>query len=557
MSLQFRSLLTLAAALLAGSLAAGCGDECKRSSDCPTGQYCFQGSCRPLDIDSGTDADADGDGDVPDDGIGPEGDEWVGPDGDADPDVPEDGYIPYCGNGIRDDGEECDDGNFEDIDDCTTACVAARCGDGIIRLSPANPADLEVCDDGNDVSGDGCEPDCTLSGNCGDGTISPPEQCDDANFVWTDDCVNCSHARCGDGYVRLDPANPADLEECDDGNTTAGDGCESDCRYSPLCGNAVVDPPEVCDDGNFDLSDDCIACQPARCGDGHLRTNPAVPANAEQCDDGNTVSGDGCDSDCTYTCVADDECPDVDPCLFEFCDPSSHVCAAVPEDDGLECGGDICVGFGTCLTGVCYFSAPLDCDDYEACTTDSCDPATGGCRHVEAAEGSVCDDGLYCIGGETCRRGLDGILYCTGVFGTNPCNDGDPCTVDLCNEASDSCTYEPAEFDRINCDEDNRGNAMGRPNAFHDISCPGGSQAAPGADVVLQVEVTASGTLSVSLDSGTEAGTTVLLLSDPCTPTCVAASSTVASATVSPGTYYVLIDSTTAGGAYAYTVNCP
>ncbi|MBN1772592.1 MAG: DUF4215 domain-containing protein [Deltaproteobacteria bacterium] len=554
MTLHLRLFLAPAAVGLAGMLAVGCGDECERSSDCPDGYYCFQGSCRPFDPDAGADAD---DGLVPDDGIGPEGDEWVGPDGDADPDIDVDGYIPYCGNGIRDDGEECDDGNFEDIDDCTTACVAARCGDSIIRLHPEAPADLEQCDDGNAVSGDGCEPDCTFSGNCGDGAVAPPEECDDANFVWTDDCVNCANARCGDGYVRLTAANPADIEVCDDGNATAGDGCEADCRYSPLCGNGTVDPPEVCDDGDFEVTDDCIACQAARCGDGLLRTNPANPADLEQCDDGNAISGDGCDADCTYTCVADDECPDLDPCLFEFCDPSFHVCASIPEYDGIECGGDICSGFGTCLAGACYFSGPLDCNDHEACTTDGCDPLTG-CHHTEAAEGSVCDDGLFCISNDRCRRGLDGILYCTGELGTSPCNDGDPCTTDRCIEASDTCEHGFPEYLALVCGDEMMGNAMGRPSEYSAVSCPGGTQPAAGADVVMQIEVVRSGTLSVTLNAAeTGSGTVVMILSDPCSVTCLAASTTTAAVTVTPGTYYVLLDSPLPGSAYAFTPTCP
>lgn len=543
-----------AATLILGGTISGCGDEeCQRSSDCPAGYYCSHNSCVPF----ATDADADADGDLPDDGVGPDGDEWVGPDADADPDVNVDGYIPYCGNGIRDDGEECDDGNFEDIDDCTTACVAARCGDGIVRLHPADPGDLEQCDDANDVSGDGCEPNCRWSGTCGDGTATPPEECDDGNAVWTDDCLSCTAARCGDGYVRLTSSNPADIEECDDGNTTAGDGCEADCRFSPLCGNGTVNPPEACDDGNFDSSDDCIACQAARCGDGYLRSNPAVPANREQCDDGNTVSGDGCDNDCTYTCIADIDCPDLGPCTIEFCDPSMHVCASLPEYDGVACGGDICSGFGTCLSGTCHFSGPLDCNDYEPCTTDGCDPARGGCYHTERPEGSACDDGLFCLTGERCRRALDGLLYCTAELGTSPCDDGDICTSDVCDEDTDSCEYLPPEYRTLECGVEFRGNAMGRRNDHHDLACPGGNQPAAGADDVFQVVVTGSGVLTATLGADTASGTTVMLLSNACTDVCLAAGTTTASATVGPGTYYVLIDSTPAGAEYRVTVTCP
>lgn len=61
---------------------------------------------------------------------------------------------------------------------------------------------------------------------------------------------------CGDGHV-------AGNEECDDGNSTSGDGCSSVCRYERVC------------------------C----CGDGIVNAG-------EDCDDGNTTSGDGCSSSC-------------------------------------------------------------------------------------------------------------------------------------------------------------------------------------------------------------------------------------------------------------------
>ena len=42
------------------------------------------------------------------------------------PDVP-----PNCGDGIRDDGETCDDGNENNGDDCTVLCQPPTCDDGI------------------------------------------------------------------------------------------------------------------------------------------------------------------------------------------------------------------------------------------------------------------------------------------------------------------------------------------------------------------------------------------------------------------------------------------
>lgn len=67
----------------------------------------------------------------------------------------------------------------------------------------------------------------------------------------------------------------------------------------PVCGNAVVESPEQCDDGNCINGDGCSStCQlevpqtAPYCGD-HI-----VNQSTEQCDDGNNINGDGCSSTC-------------------------------------------------------------------------------------------------------------------------------------------------------------------------------------------------------------------------------------------------------------------
>lgn len=63
---------------------------------------------------------------------------------------------------------------------------------------------------------------------------------------------------CGDGTVQ-----PARGEQCDDGNTTSGDGCSDTCQ-DEFCGDGVTQPGigEQCDDGNLDDGDGCSStCQ--------------------------------------------------------------------------------------------------------------------------------------------------------------------------------------------------------------------------------------------------------------------------------------------------------
>lgn len=93
-----------------------------------------------------------------------------------------------------------------------------------------------------------------------------------------------SEPACGDAV--LDPG-----ELCDDGNTANGDGCSSACT-TEICGNGIVDAGERCDDGNAVNGDGCsVTCGTESCGN-------AVVEPGEECDDGNVDAGDGCSASC-------------------------------------------------------------------------------------------------------------------------------------------------------------------------------------------------------------------------------------------------------------------
>src|SRR5439155_10480460 len=84
--------------------------------------------------------------------------------------------VPYCGDGILDPGEACDDGNTNDCDGCSNRCtLVTGCGDGVV----CGP---EECDDGNMTDCDGCSATCTLETGfrCGDGIADAAcgEECD-------------------------------------------------------------------------------------------------------------------------------------------------------------------------------------------------------------------------------------------------------------------------------------------------------------------------------------------------------------------------------------------
>jgi len=65
-------------------------------------------------------------------------------------------------------------------------------------------------------------------------------------------------------------------------------------RNDAVCGNAIIEPGETCDDGNLLSCDGCSSCRTEICGNGTVEC-------AEQCDDGsmNGTEGSRCSSQCT------------------------------------------------------------------------------------------------------------------------------------------------------------------------------------------------------------------------------------------------------------------
>jgi cysteine-rich repeat protein len=163
--------------------------------------------------------------------------------------------------------------------------------------------------------------------------VTKGEECDDGNSVDGDGCdSNCTKSSCGNGIV-------GGKEECDDGNLIDGDGCDSNCT-STRCGNGIVTTGEECDDGNADNGDQCDRnCTKPRCGNGAL--DPG-----EECDDGNTVDGDGCDHNCTATrcgngvVTTGEVCDDGNNKNGDGCDNDCRPTGAPRPDGPASTGGD-------------------------------------------------------------------------------------------------------------------------------------------------------------------------------------------------------------------------
>jgi hypothetical protein len=91
----------------------------------------------------------------------------------------------FCGDGILDEGEGCDDGDSDNFDECANDCtVGPECGDGLV-----DSATGETCDPPSlpAPNGSDCRDDCTF---CGDGFMDLGEECDDGDSDDMDECAN-------------------------------------------------------------------------------------------------------------------------------------------------------------------------------------------------------------------------------------------------------------------------------------------------------------------------------------------------------------------------------
>jgi cysteine-rich repeat protein len=124
-----------------------------------------------------------------------------------------------CSNPNKPNGSSCDDGN-----PCTDtdACVSGSCAGG----PPTVCTSLDQCHDPGV---------CDSQTGCSNPNKADGSPCNDGNSCTEDD--TCTSGTCGGlsptcGDGTLDSACG---EQCDDGNTTDGDGCSSTCQIEPAC----------------------------------------------------------------------------------------------------------------------------------------------------------------------------------------------------------------------------------------------------------------------------------------------------------------------------------
>ena len=220
-----------------------------------------------------------------------------------------------CTHPTQPDGTACDDGAFCTVNE---ACHGGSCSGGVPRS----------CDDGNACTTDSCDEtakacvNSPLGSCCGNSVTEPGEECDDGNTSNTDACLTtCVAARCGDGFVQTG------VEECDLGaqNSNAPNAaCRTDC-HPQRCGDGIVDDQhgEQCDDGNTTAGDGCSPQCAAELPDTAQRIpgkgNPAtdcalewamdrpavdskgVPSIKQKCKDGTSCDTGTTAGECTFS----------------------------------------------------------------------------------------------------------------------------------------------------------------------------------------------------------------------------------------------------------------
>jgi len=291
---------------------------------------------------------------------------------------------------------------------------------------------------------------CAINVGCIDGVVG--DDCPDpAQFLQGQRCETASCGAC---------CNPESLQ-CTEGTSLAlctglghiflgsGSSCgpiTHPCRGA--CGNdEQCQDQDVCNGTERCIDDMCTAGDTPDCND-------SVDCTVDDCD---PASG------CTH--IPDDSlCLDENLCTTnEHCDPAQGcVTDPVVCDDGIGCTRDACDPALGCVhtpddarcldENLCTtnercdpaqrgcVSDPVDCDDGFPCTTDVCVPATGEC--INAANTAACDDSNPCTidacAPEHPDRGPDGCVH-----DAVDCDDGVACTEDSCNPASGECVHTP------------------------------------------------------------------------------------------------------------------
>lgn len=260
---------------------------------------------------------------------------------------------------------------------------------------------------------------------------------------------------------------------------------------TPACAGLTEGSP--CDDAN--ACSDQTTCKAGVCGGGISACECQTDADCSAKNDANLCNGSlFCDLT-TNSCMIDPStvvnCAGVGQgaCEAVLCDPPTGACLSQPANEGAACDdGDPCTETA-CVAGSCSLKTQLcacqtsaDCPDDanlcngqpfcnktqlpytcqtnpatviacpasdDSCLQAVCDPSSGSCGLVAAADGTPCDDGKPCTTADVCLQGscTSGILTCACTTQADCLgqDDGNLCNgVPYCDVVSGKCALNPA-----------------------------------------------------------------------------------------------------------------
>ena len=338
------------------------------------------------------------------------------------------------------DGKGCDaDGSVCTVGD---ACAAGAC----------KPGKALGCDDGNACTDDACSPKdgcthtansspcnadgsaCTVGDSCAAKTCSagPLKKCDDGQACTLDICTQATGACVFDAAQKQGQACDADGNLC-----TAPDTCK--CVDGCKAGACSVGPTISCDDKNPCTVD---TCKPATgCGYVAMADQTGCGANAwclagkcaakgfcgdgkvnqttEECDDGNTVAGDGC----SPTCIKEGPKP---PKPGELVISEIMADPALPDETGEWFEVYNPTGADLQLTGLTFK------DNVGSVFVDK--------------EGLVLKAGGWFVFGSSAEAagGVSGFVYSSGTSKVQLANGGDTLTLTFNGQVIDTVAYGSA-----------------------------------------------------------------------------------------------------------------
>ena len=381
-------------------------------------------------------------------------------------------------------------------DAAKSACTAAACDTNTGKCSTAAAPDGTSC-----PSGKPCEASACVAGQC---KLAKPCGCQSHA-----DCALLANDKCQPGYCDTSAAPwsckavPGARKIC------AGDGLNA-CQapscdaQTGKCTIAALDSDTACEDGNWCTVGD--ACGGGKCVPGKGTCKCAKTSDCAGTEDGNACNGTlYCDRWLGGVCRVDPatvtRCdPDKDTaCQVSTCNKTNGACTLVNRADGTKCDDNTpCTAADACKAGVCTGANTCKCTEHSdcakanpanlcdgtfycdrsaapwsckknpatgiackqgnnpACQTNACNPKTGKCGFVAAADGAACEDGDACTV-NTCKTGkcatTKQVCACKTHADCAKVDDGNPCNGTLyCDKTSAPHTCKKDAKGPIQCD---------------------------------------------------------------------------------------------------------